>query len=63
MPESLSATFLEMYSQIFFTVPSFCSADLETFSGRSGQSITPFMVMRNSGMTSLILSAMKTWLL
>ena len=32
------------------------------FRGRSGQSITPFNKSRNSGMTSLILSATKTWL-
>ena len=63
MPESLSATFLEMYSEIFFTKPSFCRALLDTFRGRSGQSMTPFSSIRNSGMTSLMLSAMKTWLL
>ena len=38
MPDSLSATFLVIYSLIFFTKPSFCSALLDTLSGRSGQS-------------------------
>ena len=33
---------------------------LDTLSGRSGQSITPFKIIRNSGITSLILSAMNT---
>ena len=63
MPESLSATFLVMYSEIFLTKPSFCNALLDTLSGRSGQSITPFNNIRNSGITSLMLSAINTWLL
>ena len=58
-----AATFFVIYSEIFFTKPSFCSADLDTFSGRSGQSITPFRRSRNSGITSLMLSAINTWLL
>ena len=63
MPISLSATFFVMYSSIFLTNPSFCRAERETLSGRSGQSITPFKSIRNSGITSLILSAINTWLL
>ena len=63
LPESLSANFLEMYSEIFLTNPSFCSALRDTFSGRSGQSMTPFKSIRYSGMTSLMLSAINTWLL
>ena len=38
----------------------FCKALLDTFSGKSGQSITPFNRSRNSGITSLILSAINT---
>ena len=52
-----------MYSEIFLTNPSFCSALRDTFSGRSGQSMTPFKSIRYSGMTSLMLSAINTWLL
>ena len=44
-------------------VSEFCSALRDTFSGRSGQSMTPFKSIRYSGMTSLMLSAINTWLL
>jgi hypothetical protein len=37
MPMSLSATFLVIYSEIFFTNPSFCKAERDTFSGISEQ--------------------------
>ena len=37
-----------------------CKKLLETFSGISGQSITPFNSIKNSGITSLMLSAIKT---
>ena len=49
-------------SSTIITKPSFCKALRDTFSGRSGQSITPFRSIINSGITSLILSAINTWL-
>jgi len=44
----LSATFLTICLEILLTSLSFCRKLLETFSGRSGQSITPFNRSRNS---------------
>ena len=38
-----------MYAEIFFTAPSACKYDLETFSGMSGESITPLRSVKNSG--------------
>ena len=55
-----SATFLVICLEIFCTCLSFCRKLLETLSGMSGQSITPLRSIRNSGMTSLMLSAMNT---
>ena len=61
-PVSLSATFLVMCLEIFCTCLSFCKKLRETFRGISGQSMTPLSSIRYSGMTSLMLSAMNTWL-
>ena len=61
MPVRRSATFLVMWAEIFFTVPSFCRKERLTFRGRSGQSMTPLRSIRNSGMTSFTLSATNTW--
>ena len=59
---SLSATFLVICLLIFWTCLSFWRKLLETFKGISGQSITPFNSIKNSGITSFMLSAINTWL-
>ena len=58
--DSLSATFLVMYAEIFFTAPSACKYDLETFRGMSGESITPLRSVKNSGTIPSTLSVTKT---
>ena len=60
---NLSATFLTICLEILLTSLSFCKKLLDTLSGKSGQSITPFNNNRNYGITSLILSSTNTWLL
>ena len=57
---NLSATFLTIFLEILPTSLSFCKKLLDTLSGRSGQSITPFNNSKNSGITSFILSATNT---
>ena len=57
---NLSATFLTICLEILLTSLSFCKKLLDTLSGKSGQSITPFNNSKNSGITSLMLSATNT---
>ena len=57
------ATALSVVSTMEAIDAAFCNALLDTFNGKSGQSMTPFNNSKNSGITSLILSAINTWLL
>ena len=49
-----------MYAEIFFTAPSACKYDLETFRGMSGESITPLRSVKNSGTIPSTLSVTNT---
>ena len=63
MPFNLSATFLVIWFEIFFTLPSLCKYDLDTFNGISGESITPCNNVKNSGTMFSTESVINTWLL
>ena len=52
-----------MYDAVYYKFKAhqdICKKLLDTFNGMSGQSITPFKSIKNSGITSFILSAINT---
>ena len=49
MSDKLSATFLVIWLDIFFTLASLCKYERLTFNGMSGESITPCNKVKNSG--------------
>ena len=59
---NLSATFLLMCDDIFFTLLSLCKYERDTLSGISGESNTPCSNIKYSGTTPSTESVTNTWL-